>query len=198
MSDVTEKTGADARFEMYLNPILGKTYGFALHMARHREEAEDLVQEAVFRAFRSFGAFQDGTNFKAWLFKILTNVYLEKRRRTQGEPERVSLEETSDPDDFLYERTRHAGSRFRRSDAADRFFDRLDEEAIGAAMESLPEEYRIVASLYFMGDFSYEEIAEMTECPVGTVRSRLHRGRKALQKTLWRIACERGIIADPT
>lgn len=192
MSDANDEVRA--KFESLLMPILGAAYGTARNMTRHNDDAEDLVQEAALRAFRAFHTFEEGTNFKAWFFRILTNLFYEKHRKREREPDTVSIEEA--PDLFLYTQTVAAGLHERHTDPASLVLSNMTTEQIVAAIAALPEEYRVVASLYFMEEFSYEEIAAMIGCPIGTVRSRLHRGRKMLQKSLWHIAEEHGIVAS--
>jgi RNA polymerase sigma-70 factor (ECF subfamily) len=191
--DRGEGEAAAKRFEGHLAPLLGAAYGTAVHMARNRDDAEDLVQEAAVRAFRSFHTFQEGTNFKAWFFRILTNLFLEKYRQKQREPEMVGLEEP--PFTWLYAQTVQAGLHAWNADPAALVLRKLEAEQVAAAIASLPNEYRTVCALYFMQELSYQEIAEILDCPVGTVRSRLHRGRRALQLTLWNVAQEHGVPA---
>jgi RNA polymerase sigma-70 factor (ECF subfamily) len=181
-----------AKFESLFEPILSVAYGTARHMTRNNEDAEDLVQEAALRAFRSFNTFEEGTNFKAWFFRILTNLFYEKHRKREREPDTVSIEDA--PDLFMYSQTMQAGLHAQTEDPASAVLGKMTEEDVAAAIESLPEEYRTVAALYLMEEFSYEEIAAMLRVPMGTVRSRLHRGRKMLQKALWHIAEEHGIV----
>jgi RNA polymerase sigma-70 factor (ECF subfamily) len=180
-------------FEQLLAPILGAAYGTALHMTRHKDDAEDLVQEAAVRAFRSFHTFEPGTNFKAWFFRILTNLYLNQYRQKQRAPEMVNLDDA--PDLYLYSHTVAEGLHSRSTDPATLVLRKLDAEHVAAAIAALPEEFRTVCALYFREEFAYQEIAQILDCPLGTVRSRLHRGRKALQRELWHIAQEQGITA---
>jgi RNA polymerase sigma-70 factor, ECF subfamily len=187
---------ASQTFEQLLAPILGAAYGTALHMTRHKDDAEDLVQEAAVRAFRSFHTFELGTNFKAWFFRILTNLYLNKYRQKQHEPELVNLDDA--PDLYLYSHTVASGLHARSTDPAALVLRQLDTEQVAAAIRALPEEFRTVCALYFMEEFAYQEIAEILDCPIGTVRSRLHRGRRALQRELWHLAQEQGIVATLT
>jgi RNA polymerase sigma-70 factor, ECF subfamily len=182
-------------FEQQLTPLLGAAYGTALHMTRNKDDAEDLVQEAAVRGFRFFHTFEEGTNFNAWFFRILTNLYLNKYRQQQRQPEIVDLEDA--PDLYLYSHTLSEGLHSRSTDPAALVLSKIDTESVAAAIAGLPEEYRTVCALYFMEEFAYQEIAEMLDCPIGTVRSRLHRGRKALQRTLWHMAQEHGAIAAP-
>lgn len=184
-------TGIQAEFEGLFTPILQMAYGTAVRLTRDRTEAEDLVQEAALLAYRAFGSFQRGTNFKAWFFRILTNAFYSRHRRDKHEKANLSTEEV--PPLYLYSRTTEAAMPGAESDPATAILDRLDSERVGQALDRLPEEYRAVATLYFVDDLSYQQIAEVLECPVGTVRSRLHRGRRVLQKALWDIAVERGI-----
>jgi RNA polymerase sigma-70 factor (ECF subfamily) len=188
-----DPTGTQAEFERLFAPIFSMAYGTAVRLTRDRTEAEDLVQDAALLAYRAFGSFQPGTNFKAWFFRILTNAFYSRHRKEKHEKANLSTEDV--PPLYLYSRTTEAGLQGHDSDPASAIMDRLDTEQVSAALESLPTEYRVVATLYFIEDFSYQQIAEVLECPVGTVRSRLHRGRRMLQKALWDIAVERGIIA---
>jgi RNA polymerase sigma-70 factor (ECF subfamily) len=136
-----------------------------------------------------------GTNFRAWFLKILLNSYYSRRRRERSRPVTSDLDDT--PDLYIYARSGEAGFPTQGPDPAAQLLDKLGTERIVAAINRLPEEHRIVATLYFMEDLSYEEIAQALQCPVGTVRSRLHRGRKMLQKALWQIAEEDGIVRQP-
>jgi RNA polymerase sigma-70 factor (ECF subfamily) len=165
-----------------------------MRLTRNQADSEDLVQEAALLAYRAFDSFEPGTNFRAWFLKILTNCYYSKRRREKSRPVTSDLDDT--PDLYLYARSGQAGFPTQGPDPASELLDKLGTERIAAAMARLPTEYRVVATLYFMEDLTYEEISHALECPVGTVRSRLHRGRKMLQKALWQVAQEDGIVAD--
>lgn len=180
-------------FEALLAPILPMAYGTAVRLTRDRTEAEDLVQDAALLAFRGFGSFEEGTNFKAWFFRILTNAFYSRHRKEKHERANLSTEEV--PAFYLYSRAAEAGFQAQEPDPAAALMDRLDTEQVTEALDALPTEYRVVATLYFIEDFSYQQIAEVLGCPVGTVRSRLHRGRRMLQKALWEVAEERGIVA---
>lgn len=183
--------------EALLTPLLERAYGYALRLTQNGAEAEDLVQEAALAAVRGFGTYQPGTNFKAWFFRVLTNCFYGRHRRTAREGRATELDDV--PELYLYERTVEMGLHHSVPDPARHVLSRLDADAITAALGSLPEEYRVVSTLYFMDDFSYQEISTVLELPIGTVRSRLHRGRKLLQKRLWDVALEHGIVspADP-
>jgi RNA polymerase sigma-70 factor (ECF subfamily) len=180
-----------------LTPILSSAYGTALHLTRHGADAEDLVQEAALQAFRAFESFQEGTNFKAWFFRILTNLFINAYRKRRREPEIETLSEHEDaPALYLYKRTQEMGMHAWTPDPAALLLEKVETEQIVEAIAALPEDYRIVSALYFMEEFSYQEIAEIVDCPVGTVRSRLHRGRRLLQRTLWHVAEQQGLVAE--
>ena len=181
-----------ADFESLFAAVAGTAFGIASRLTRNQADAEDLVQEAALLAFRAFASFEPGTNFRAWFFKILTNCYFSKRRREKSRPVTSDLDDT--PDLYLYARSAETGFPTQGPDPAAQLLDQLGTERVVAAIARLPDEYRVVATLYFMEDLSYEEIARALGCPVGTVRSRLHRGRKMLQKALWQVAEESGIV----
>ena len=186
---------ADSRiFESLFASVIDAAFGMALRLTKNRADAEDLVQETALLAFRGFGTFTPGTNFKAWFFRILTNCYYTSYRRQKHAPSTIDFDDT--PDLYLYKRSREYGIPQSTADPAASLIDRLDAERVSAAIEELPEEYRVVSVLYFMEDLSYQQIADILDCPVGTVRSRLHRGRKMLQKALWKLAEESGIVRE--
>jgi RNA polymerase sigma-70 factor, ECF subfamily len=189
------QTTVTASFESLFTPLANSAFGTAFRFTGNRADAEDLVQEAALLAFRAFDSFEPGTNFKAWFFRILTNCYFSKRRRDKSRPVTSDLDDT--PDLYLYARSAEAGFPTAGPDPAAQLIDKLGTERVAAAIARLPEEYRVVSTLYFMEDFSYEEIGRVLQCPVGTVRSRLHRGRRMLQKSLWQVARDDGIVAGP-
>ncbi|MEO6461950.1 MAG: sigma-70 family RNA polymerase sigma factor [Candidatus Eisenbacteria bacterium] len=180
------------RFERHLVPILDAAYGTAVHLTRNAHDAEDLVQEAAFLAFRAFHQFEEGTRFKAWYFRILTNLFYQRMRKKKREPATVEFDDA--PALYMFDRSHQAGLAAHEADPADFIMSKLTTEQVSRAIAALPEEYRVVAALYFMEDFGYQEIADIVDCPLGTVRSRLHRGRRALQRSLWSIAEECGIV----
>lgn len=182
--------------DQLLRPLLGPAYSYARRLLRSQADAEDLLQEAALAACRGFGTYQQGTNFKAWFFRILTNCFYSRYRRQRREGDGVELDDV--PELYLFDRTREMGLHQSVSDPAQHLLSRLDQQQIADALDSLPEEYRVVSTLYFIDDLSYQDIAEALGLPVGTVRSRLHRGRKALQKHLWRIAVEHGVAPAGT
>jgi len=191
-----DQTPKATEFESLLLPVLDRAYGLALGLTRERTAAEDLVQEASLLAFRSFHTFQRGTNFRAWFFKILTNAFYSAHRRAKREVPTVELDEASEP--YLYGRTAEAGLHTVSEDPAAALIGKMDAEQIVRALAALPEEFRVASTLYFLEDYSYEQIAETLGVPIGTVRSRLHRGRKMLQRQLWQIAMDEGIVKGLT
>lgn len=177
-------------FENYLGQVLDLAYRYAYRLAGNRDDAMDLIQDASVAAFRGFKSFTPGTNFRAWFFRILTNRHYSRPKSGRNN---VSIEEA--PDLFLYEKAKRDGVEF-DDDPAAKVLGQMDSDQIQAAIDRLPEEYRVVAVLYFLSEMPYEEIAETLEIPLGTVRSRLHRARKMLQVSLWRIAQERGFVSE--
>lgn len=182
-----------ASFEVLFGAVIITAFGVALRYTRNRADAEDLVQEAALLAYRAFDSFERGTNFRAWFLKILTNCYFSGRRREKRRSVTSDFDDT--PDLYLYARSGEAGFPTQGPDPAATLLDKLGTERIVEAFDLLPEEYRVVCTLYFLEDLSYEDTARVLECPVGTVRSRLHRGRRMLQKSLWQVAEEDGIVA---
>lgn len=185
---------APADFESLLAPVVDRAYGMALRLTGNRDDAQDLVQEAALLAFRGFHTFRPGTHFRAWFFRILVNCFYASRRRKRPEQMAESLEEEA-PVLHLYVQTWHNGMHGAGRDPAREVLDRIAGDEVARAVDSLPEEFRVACTLYFMDDLSYQEIAEVVGVPVGTVRSRLHRGRKLLQKRLWRAALDAGLNA---
>jgi RNA polymerase sigma-70 factor (ECF subfamily) len=181
-----------ASFEVLFGSVITPAFGVAVRYTRNQADAEDLVQEAALLAYRAFDSFESGTNFRAWFLKILTNCYFSKRRREKSRPVTSDLDDT--PDLYLYAHSGEAGFPTQGPDPAATLLDKLGTERIVEAINLLPEEYRVVCTLYFLEDLSYEDTARVLECPVGTVRSRLHRGRRMLQKALWQVAEEDGIV----
>jgi RNA polymerase sigma-70 factor (ECF subfamily) len=178
------------RFERDVLPLLPSLYGAAMRMTRNRSDAEDLVQETYLRAYRGFAGFQEGTNLKAWLYRILTNSYINIYRKKQREPQIVDGPEDVD-EWYLYDRL---GGRSVEDSAETTVLDTIPDQAVKDAVESLPERFRLPVLLADVEGFSYKEIAEIMDTPIGTVMSRLHRGRKALEKALWETAQERGFV----
>ena len=184
MADRTEFAGQAMQFAPQL-------YSSALRMTRNSADAEDLVQETYLRAYRGFGNFAEGTNLRAWLFRILTNTYINRYRAKQRRPQETELGEVEDL--YLYKRI--SGIDVASRSAEDTLFDLFTDDEVKAALEDLPESFRLPVLLADVEGFSYKEIAEILEVPIGTVMSRLHRGRKAMQKALIDFASERGLLS---
>jgi RNA polymerase sigma-70 factor (ECF subfamily) len=184
--------GGNAEFERQLARVIDVAFGTAMRLTMNRQDAEDLVQEAALLAFKAFGSFEPGTNFKAWFFRILMNAFYSSRRKKRPEQALQDLEDV--PELYLYTRTAEAGLHGPETDPARLTVGRMAADDIARALASLPDEFRMVCTMYFMDDFSYQEIAEMLGIPVGTVRSRLHRGRKLLQMRLWELAVDQGLV----
>ncbi len=169
-------------------------YSAALRMTRNRADAEDLVQETYLKAYRSFGSFTEGTNLRAWLYRILTNTYINNYRAAQRRPELSDVEDVEDL--YLYKRLAGAGGSEAGRSAEDEALDRFTDEDVKAALEALPEAFRMAVLLADVEGFSYKEISEITDVPIGTVMSRIHRGRRALQKALHDVAAARGLVGS--
>jgi RNA polymerase sigma-70 factor (ECF subfamily) len=180
----------DFDFEASVAENVDALYRAALRMTRKPQEAEDLVQETFLRAYRFRHQFQPGTNFKAWLFKIQTNVFRSRYRKAWNAPQ--SLDDTEDF--YLYS---HLGpDQAQGEDPADEVLDRVGVQEVRDAIEELPPVYRAAVLLTDVEGFSYRETAEILDVPVGTVMSRLHRGRQRLQQRLYDYARESGVIGD--
>src|SRR5688500_14179677 len=167
-------------------------YSAAMRMTRNRADAEDLVQETYLKAYRGFGGFTEGTNLKAWLYRILTNTFINRYRSQKRRPEETDLGEVEDF--YLYRRLGGLEEARASRSAEDELLDLFTDTEVKEALESLPEQFRIAVLLADVEGFSYKEIAEILDIPIGTVMSRLHRGRKALQKRLYNFASERGLL----
>lgn len=175
-------------FEQQLTPLLAPAYRAAVSLVGERAEAEDVVQEAALLAFRAYDQFEPGTNFRAWFFRIVMNCCYARHRQRRRRPQTVEFDDV--PDLYLYDKARQSGEYADSANPAAAVIGKMGVDQILSAIDALPEEYRQVAALYFVQEFTYDEIATALDCPVGTVRSRLHRGRKLLQKALWDLAHE--------
>ena len=184
-----------ATFAEQAMPLMSSLYSGALRMTRNPADADDLVQETYLRAYRGFGGFQEGTNLKAWMYRILTNTYINSYRAKQRRPDETDLDEVED----LYLYRRLGGLEAARSgrSAEDELMDTFSEAEVKSAIEDLPENFRMAVLLADVEGFSYKEIAEILDIPIGTVMSRLHRGRKALQKALYDYAVTHGLADRP-
>jgi RNA polymerase sigma-70 factor (ECF subfamily) len=179
-------------FETEALSFLDALYRTALRMTRSEAEAEDLVQETYIRAFRFRHQFTPGTNLKAWLFRILTNTFINQYRRKAARPDTTELDDVEES--ILYRHMRDVSPGSASPDPEAELIDNTLSSEVKDALEALPEKFRTTLLLDVEG-FSYKEIAEVLDIPIGTVMSRLHRGRKFLQKRLYDLARDRGIVA---
>ncbi len=180
-----------SEFEKVALVHIDSVYNVALRMTRNKNDAEDLVQETYLKAFRFFDKFQLGTNCKAWLLKILTNLFNNRYRQRTKEPPQISYEEMEE--DFLYSRLLKEGGE-PGENPEQVLFSQIVEDDVKKVMDNLPEEFRMVVILSFIEGCSYKEIAEIMDTNIGTVKSRLHRGRMILQKALYEYAKKRGLV----
>jgi RNA polymerase sigma-70 factor (ECF subfamily) len=185
------KDDLQQRFEAEALPLLPGMYSAAFRLTRNAADAEDLIQETFLRAYRAFHQFEPGTNLKAWLYRILTNTFINSYRKKQREPQTVSDDEVEDW--YLYSKMTEDGM---EPSAEAAVLESLPDEDVQEALSSLPEQFRVAVLLADVEGFSYKEIADIMGVPIGTVMSRLHRGRKALEKRLWDVVRERGLVRD--
>ena len=171
-------------------------YTAALRMTRNPSDAEDLVQETFLKAYRAYGSFQEGTNLKAWLYRILTNTFINSYRAAKRRPEKADVEDIEDL--YLYKRLGDLTAPNAGRSAEDELLERITDDEVKRAIESLPEAFRMAVLLADVEGFSYKEIADITDVPIGTVMSRIHRGRRALQKALLDYAEARGLVTADT
>src|SRR4249920_2647276 len=183
----------ESRFEAEAMPYLDGMYAAAYRLTRNAADAEDLIQETFLRAYRGFHQFEPGTNLKAWLYRILMNTFINSYRKKQREPQTISEDEIEDW--YLYSRMARGGA---EPSAEATVIESLPDEDVQDALSNLPEQFREAVMLADVEGFSYKEIAEIMGVPIGTVMSRLHRGRKALQQRLWQFGRERGLVPDDT
>jgi RNA polymerase sigma-70 factor, ECF subfamily len=184
----------EARFSAEALPYLDQLYSAALRYTRNPADAEDLVQETFAKAFAAFHQYRPGTNLRAWLYRILTNTYINAYRKRQRRPDEVSADvQTEDGEFSLYDRIAEATAR----PAEVEVLERLTDDEVKTALADLPEQYRMAVYLADVEGFSYAEIAEIMDSPIGTVMSRLHRGRGALGRALYDYAVRRGLVPEP-
>lgn len=177
-------------FNEEILPHLDALYNFGLRLTADPNDAEDLVQDTIVKAFRFFTSYEKGTNAKAWLFRILKNSYINNYRRKSKKPQEVDYDEVAS----FYESIR--AERTESSDLEDKMFRELIDDDLSNALDSIPEDFRTVVLLCDVEDFTYEEIANMLDVPIGTIRSRLHRGRNLLKAQLMEYATNRGYATD--
>ncbi|MBK7142180.1 MAG: sigma-70 family RNA polymerase sigma factor [bacterium] len=178
-------------FEREALPHMDALYRTALRMTKNENDAEDLVQETFAKAYRFWDKFEKGTNARAWLFKIMTNIFINEYRSKSRAPVSVNVDDIDD--NFLYGQLAATGP---SDDPERQFFAKIFDDDVKKAIEDLPDDFRMVVILSFLEGFSYQEIAEICDLQLGTVKSRLHRGRKLLQKKLFEYAVRNGYIKD--
>lgn len=166
----------------------------AVRMTRNRADAEDLVQETYLKAWRAYDSFEEGTNLRAWLFRIMTNTYINRYNAAQRRPTETDLDEVEEL--FLYRRLGSIDQSRMNASAEDQMMELFTDDEVRGAIEELPDNFRLPLILSDVEGFAYKEIAEMLDIPIGTVMSRLHRGRKLMQKRLYEFARERGLVDE--
>ena len=169
-------------------------YGAAMRLTRNPSDAEDLVQETYLKAYRAFATFQEGTNLRAWLYRILTNTFINTYRSKKRRPDETAFDEVEDL--YLYRRFGGLEAAQVGRSAEDELLDWFSEPEVKDAIEALPEQFRMAVLMADVEGFSYKEIAEILDVPIGTVMSRLHRGRKAMQRSLYEFAAARRLLPD--
>ncbi len=179
-------------FSKAIEPHLTSLYNTALRMTRNQHDAEDLVQDTLFKAFRAIDQFKKDTNFRAWIFRILINTFITGYRKSIKEPQKISFDDLEEF--YLFKRLDETTEL--QEVSKDDFLENIFDDDIKSALESLPYQFRLVVLLCDVEGFSYNEIAEIIDAPLGTVMSRLYRGRKLLQRYLWDYAKQRGYIGD--
>ncbi|WP_205750195.1 sigma-70 family RNA polymerase sigma factor [Cryobacterium sp. SO1] len=185
----TDTTDMRDLFEAQAMPFIDQLYAAAMRMTRNPSDAQDLVQETFVKAFASFKQFEQGTNLKAWLYRILTNTFINTYRKKQREPYQGTIDDLEDWQLGGAESTTATSSRSAEAEA----IDHLPDSAVKDALQSIPEDFRLAVYFADVEGFSYQEIAEIMKTPIGTVMSRLHRGRRLLRELLAGYAQERGL-----
>src|SRR5215213_7295246 len=170
-------------------------YTAAMRLTHNAADAEDLVQETYLKAYRAFGGFQEGTNLRAWLYRILTNTFINSYRAKKRRPDESDLDDVENL--YLYRRLGGLEGAAAGRSAEDEVLDQITEGEVKAAIEALPEQFRMAVLLADVEGFQYKEIAEILDIPIGTVMSRLHRGRRGLQKSLFEFGRQRRLVDQP-
>lgn len=183
-------TQKQREFQSEALPHMDFLYNYALRMTYNSTDAEDLVQETFLKAFRFWDSYEKGTNIRAWLFRIMKNAYINRYRKEKKEPETVEYDEVEN----FYNSVRETASE--SSDLQETLYNNLLEDDVAIAIAKLPEDFRTVVILCDIEGLTYEEVAEFVDCPIGTVRSRLHRGRKLLRARLLDYARKRGYVEE--
>ena len=181
-------------FDSLTMPYVDALYNTAYRMTGNSQDAEDLVQETFYKAYKYYDKFEEGTNLKAWLFKILKNTFINNYRKKKLEPRSVDFAEIEES----LERLLREESGKHPSDPEEVYLEHVMDEGVKKALDSLPHDYKMVVILADLEDFSYKEIAEILDCPVGTVMSRLYRGRKLLERALLKFAHTHGYMRGAT
>ena len=183
-----------AKFADQAMPFMDALYTAALRLTHNPSDAEDLVQETYLKAYRAYNGFEDGTNLRAWLYRILTNTFINSYRSKKRRPEETDLGEIEDL--YLYRRLGGLEAAAASRSAEDELLDFFTDAEVKSAVEALPEQFRLAVLLSDVEGFSYKEISEILDIPIGTVMSRLHRGRKALQRQLYEFAKDRHLTGE--
>jgi RNA polymerase sigma-70 factor, ECF subfamily len=178
-------------FEELASPYMSALYAAALRMTRNPSDAEDLVQETYLRAYRGFGGFREGTNLKAWLYRILTNTFINQYRAKKRRPDQVDLDDVEDF--YIFRRLGGLEAADAERTAETEALESMPDDEVKQALESIPEQFRMAVILADIEGFSYKEIADILDVPIGTVMSRIHRGRRQLQKLLWDYATDNNL-----
>lgn len=192
MLSLSKKKMLREEFERVALPELSHLYTAAFYLTKDKAEAEDLVQETCLRAFRFFDKFEPGTNCKAWLLSILRNLFINRYRQKRAKPEMVDWEKIDQAYDLMVDRAQSE----EKNNPESLFFSQLMDHEVTEALKDLPEEFRTAITLVDIEELSYEEAAKVMECAIGTIRSRLSRGRRMLQVALKDYALKRGVIKE--